>query len=308
MAVSTTPTFSVIIATVRRTASLDQALSSVFATSRDDLEVIIVDGDSARSAEFVADRWRERGHNVCYLVTAAGSSYQRNQGLDVARGDIAVFLDDDAELPSDAFDRLEDVYAHPEIVGVTGRVVQPHGTRIVGEGSCVYRLLPGGGREGMFTRFGYPRRLVRLDRERDMQFMPGCFMTARRELAARVRFDEGLEGLTGYALAEDEDFSYRLSRLGRIRYIPDLVVHHAHRGFQSRDRRNFGRTVIVNRHYLFRKNFRQTVLARMQFRILVCLLVIHRALNRDWQGLRGLLEGCSEVWGNSRSGDASPTK
>ena len=46
--------------------------------------------------------------------------------------------------------------------------------------------------------------------------MPGCFMSARRE-AASVRFDEKLGA---YALAEDEDFSYRLSRRGRLVYLP----------------------------------------------------------------------------------------
>ena len=82
--------------------------------------------------------------------------------------------------------------------------------------------------------------------------MKGCFMSARREAATTVRFDEQL---TGYALAEDEDFSYRLSRLGRIRYAPEIVVQHRKLGFGAQDPRRLGRLVVVNRAYLFRKNF-----------------------------------------------------
>ena len=80
-------------------------------------------------------------------------------------------------------------------------------------------------------------------------------MSARRELAARCRFDEHLGA---YALAEDEDFSYRLSRHGRVVYLPDMVVVHEKLGFRSFDSRDFGKLVVRNRAYLFRKNFPQT--------------------------------------------------
>jgi GT2 family glycosyltransferase len=118
-------------------------------------------------------------------------------------------------------------------------------------------------------------------------------MSARREAAAQVRFDESMGG---YALAEDEDFSYRVSRLGRVRYVPEIVVEHRKLGFGSQDARRFGRLVVVNRTYLFRKNFRRTPLARLQFGLLVALLVGHRLANREWSGARGLLEGAVLAW------------
>ena len=104
------------------------------------------------------------------------------------------------------------------------------------------------------------------------------------------------ESLTGYALAEDEDFSYRLSRLGRIRYLPDAVLEHKKSGFSSIDPRELNRKVVVNRTYLFRKNFPQTPLARLQFALLIVMLVAHRSLNREWSAVRGLLDGIAEVW------------
>jgi hypothetical protein len=156
----------------------------------------------------------------------------------------------------------------------------------------VRRLLPGGGREGTFTRYGYPRYVRDPGVERDVEFMPGCFMSARREAAATVRFDEHL---SGYALAEDEDFSFRLSHLGRIRYDPRIVLTHRKLGFGSQDARRFGSLVVVNRTYLFRKNFEQTPLARAQFGLLVGMLVAHRLANREWRGAQGLVEGAFQV-------------
>ena len=143
------------------------------------------------------------------------------------------------------------------------------------------------------TAFGYPRRIQDVDRERDVEFMQGCFMTARTEVAARLRFDEAL---AGYALAEDEDFSYRLSREGRIRYLPAAVVDHKNIGFRSLGSREFNRMVVRNRAYLFRKNFPRTLASRIQFAMLILLLMVHRAVNREWSGVAGLAQGSLEAW------------
>ena len=159
-------------------------------------------------------------------------------------------------------------------------------------GSRFRRWLPGGGEDGRFTRYGYPRYLSDPGQDRDVEFMRGCFMSARIGAARTVRFDEHM---SGYALAEDEDFSYRLSQLGRIRYIANIVVEHRKLGFGSADERRFGRLVVVNRAYLFRKNFEQTPLARAQFVLLVAMLVGHRVVNREWRGAQGLLEGAAQV-------------
>ena len=104
-----------------------------------------------------------------------------------------------------------------------------------------------------------------------------------------------VEHLGGYALAEDEDFSYRLSRLGRIRYVSRIVVEHRKLGFGSADPRGFDRRVVVNRAYLFKKNFAQTPAARAEFALFVAMLLGHRVLNREWRGAQGLLEGAAQV-------------
>jgi GT2 family glycosyltransferase len=149
------------------------------------------------------------------------------------------------------------------------------------------------GAEGTMTRFGYPRRMQDLGTPRDVEFMQGCLMTARTDVARDLRFDERLPG---YGLGEDEDFSYRLSRRGRVRFLPDVAIVHKNTGGSGSAARRFNRDVVVNRAYLFRKNFRRTPLARVQFALLVLLLAAHRAVNREWQGLRGLAEGSIEAW------------
>jgi GT2 family glycosyltransferase len=278
--------FSVLIPTLGRPAELRATLTSVLACDPAPDEVIVVDGDEARSAEAVAS---ELG--VGYLASEPGLTRQRNMGLAVATGDVVVFADDDVRLETSVFAVLAEAYGEPDVIGATVRVAEPEEERLGGPRSPLRRLVLRGS-EGAFTRFGYPRYLRSADLPRDVEYMSGCFMTARRESALEIGFDEQL---TGYALAEDEDFSYRLSRLGRIRYLPQATVLHLKTGFTTRDERVFGRTVVRNRAYLFRKNFRRTPLARAQFGFLVAGLVAHRLVNREWRGALGLAEGAWEA-------------
>lgn len=284
---------SVVIATLRRPEVLRRALVSAVASVPPPHEVLVVDGDESGSAAAVA---REVGATtdvpVRHVLAERGLTRQRNVGLRELRGEVVVFIDDDARLGPDALRQVAEAFSDPGVVGATGRVVEPASNRVGGKSAAVRRLLPGGGGEGRFTRYGYPNRLMDEHRDHEVEFMAGCFMAARSSTARAVGFDEELPG---YGLAEDEDFSYRLSRHGRIRYLAQAVVHHDNGGFGGRDRRAFGRQVVRNRAYLFRKNFPQTRLAKAQFGLLLLVLLAHRVLNRDALGALGLVEGAVEL-------------
>ena len=286
--------FSVVIPTMRREAILAATLDSLRRCEPAPHEVIVIDADAEGSSQPVVTEFdHDVDPVVKYIRSTASLTLQRNLGIGDSTGDVVVFLDDDVDIEPDLFARLAEAYHDPDVVGATGRIVEPESGRRGGSRSTLRRLLPGGGHEGTFTRYGYPRYLRDLHSPADVEFMQGCFMSARRDLATQVLFDEELGG---YALAEDEDFSYRLSRLGRIRYLPEIVVHHRKLGFGSQDARRFGRLVVKNRAYLFRKNFPQTPLARAQFGLLVLGLVGHRVVNGELRGALGLLEGARTEW------------
>jgi glycosyltransferase involved in cell wall biosynthesis len=287
-------TFSVIVATLGRPERLDRSLRAAAALDPGPDEVVVVDGDPQRSAAAVVERVAAEVAPlpIRYVESPPGLTRQRNAGLAVARADVVVFLDDDAALEPGALAVLREIYADGGVAGATGRVEEPASNRIGGQRSSVRRLLRGRRPEGTFMRCGYPRRIVDGTAAMDVEQMPGCFMSARLDPARATGFDERLPG---YALAEDEDFSYRLSRVGRVRYDPRAVVHHDNTGFAGRDRRAFGRTVVVHRWYLLRKNFPVTPLARLEFAGLVALLLIHRLLNGDLGGARGICAGVLAV-------------
>jgi GT2 family glycosyltransferase len=282
---------SVVIATKGRPEVLAEALASIARSDPQPDELIVVDGDPAGSAREPVERLA--GPAARYLRSEPGLTRQRNVGAREASGDVLVFLDDDVDVDPGLFAALARGYDDPSVVGATGIVVEESGRSVGDKVSPLRRLVLGRRGEGRMTRFGYPRRLQDQSREADVEFMQGCLMSGRRELVQRVGFDERL---TGYGLAEDEDFSYRLSRLGRIRHLPGATLVHRNTGFMTTDQREFNRTVVVNRAYLFRKNFERPPLARAQFALFVAGLAAHRALNREWSGIAGIGEGALEAW------------
>lgn len=288
-----------VVATLGRPDVLARCLDSLLAHELAPHEIIVVDGDSERSAEPVVLSRQGTAVPVRYLTSPRGLTRQRNRGVDAAQSQVVVFLDDDARLRSGALSELLGAYADPSVVGATGRVHEPASNRRLGKSSRL-RLLLGASREGTMTSFGYPRRLVHEDVSRDVEFMAGCFMSARTELAQTVRFDERL---SGYGLAEDEDFGYRLSRKGRVRYVAEASVDHDNSGFGTRDQRAFGRTVVVNRAYLLQKNFSVTARTRSAFWLLVLALAAHRLANADPTGARGVLQGAREARASWRTGE-----
>jgi GT2 family glycosyltransferase len=282
-------------------------LENSLATLPHGSELIVVDGDPERSGEPVvreleagAERGRQNGTSIQdgpsirYLACRPGLTIQRNRGIDVAGGEVLLFTDDDCTLEPGIFDGLAAAYADPSLVGASGRLIEGPSGRIGSDcDSRLRRLVLGGGRQGTMTAFGFRRPIVDTDREHELQFMPGSFMSARRDAASAVRFDERL---TGYALGEDDDFSFRLSRMGKMRYLPAAVVHHRQVGRPGLvDSRAFNRNLVLSRAYLLRKNFGDGVRARLGFAALIAMLCGHRILNREWHGLRGLLEGLVDV-------------
>ena len=273
--------FTAAVCTKGRPDVVAGCLEALAACEPAPFEIVVVDGDGSAADAAAAVGAR-------YFVNEPGLTRQRNRALAESRGDVVAFFDDDARPVPSVFAGLARAYADPDVVGATGPVLEPGDHAVGGKSSVVRRLVTGWGRPGTFTRGGYPRRYTTLPGDADVEFMQGAFMTVRRTVALSLKFDESLPG---YGLAEDEDFSRRLSQVGRVRYVADAVVHHQNLGFGGRDQRVFNRMLVVNRRHLFRKNFEQTPAARLSFAWMVAVLFGHRVVNRDWRGVLGLAEG-----------------
>ena len=246
---------SVLIATRNRPDDLRLALESLCAGQVLPDEVVIIDSSDDRSTEELVDTYGSGTEAVSwvYLHTEPGLPRQRNLGIQRARGDVIHFLDDDVELDGRYLSALDSFLSdeeHDEVAGVGGMVTnqEPRHPRIW------WRLcLLDSVRQGVVLASGHNVITAEVGEPLRVDWLSGCSMSFRSEVFARERFDESL---AGYALMEDADFSYRVSRTGALYVVPTarLLHHTSPVGRWSFEQRH--RAGVYRRYWFVRKNMR----------------------------------------------------
>jgi glycosyltransferase involved in cell wall biosynthesis len=233
------PFCSLILATVGRTDEIGRLLDSLEGQTDRDFELIFVDQNAdERLAPFVA-RAAAVGIPTRHVRSVRrGLSHARNLGLDVARGEIVAFPDDDCWYDSDVLAQVRRAIDENERAdGVVGRWVEedparqrpPH--RLSFE---TWHAMRGGDASSI------------------------CLFL-RRALVERVgRFDDQLGAGAYWAAGEETDLTLRALRDGAVlRFVPDVGVHHARayppsrwdaRAFRDTLRRGRGTGALYAKH------------------------------------------------------------
>lgn len=120
---------SIIIATYNRAALLKETLESLLDVEHSGLayEIIVVDNNSNDNTAEVVNKYSEKNSNIKLVKEIRqGLSFARNKGIDVSKGDILIFLDDDVEVAEGWLKAIIEPFKEPDVWCVGGRVV-PHG-------------------------------------------------------------------------------------------------------------------------------------------------------------------------------------
>jgi GT2 family glycosyltransferase len=175
------------------------------------------------------------------LVHARGAAAQRNAGIAAAPEDaIVFFFDDDAVVRPDYLEEARRFFSdHPEVVGITGRVLLDGATRAeIGRDESL-RAVQASADLPVTRRFERTAELY------------GCNFAYRRSPGIPEVFDDRLPL---YSWLEDHDFARRLMRYGTLAKVDDCVI--VHRGVKSGGRTahtRLGYSQMMNPLYLLRK-------------------------------------------------------
>jgi len=198
------PLFSVIIPTFQEEKYITSVLSRL-SKLKPQVEIIVVDGGSSDKTVQMAKRFT----NKVYQIHERGISRAKNYGAKKAEGDVLVFLDADVHPNSDFVEKVRRTFNDPMVVGVTCNVM-PVQARFS---------------EICFSRFY--NFLIRV-LSRFKPHSQGKFFAVRREYFCKINgFNEDLPCL------EDHDLAFRLSSLGKIVFIKDLMVYESPRRFRE---------------------------------------------------------------------------
>jgi GT2 family glycosyltransferase len=221
----TSPTFTAVICAFNAASTLRDAIRSVLAQTRDDLELIVVDDGSTDATPTVARSFESDPRMILVQQENRGLAAARNTGLARARGRYVGFNDaDDLWMPT----YLEEL----------GRAMEADPAAAIATGD-LWMLDESTRRMHRRTAFDiYPSAPARIAGEELVgklvagNFLPGCSMVRPEAIAKAGGFDASRSAV------EDWDMWIRVAALGyaAIRIRRPLVIWRDRSGSMSKDR------------------------------------------------------------------------
>jgi GT2 family glycosyltransferase len=278
------PFVSVVICTLNRHADLLRTLT-YFAEEEPyrPFEVIVVDqsdeidSESKALIEKNSDRFQIVRRSEKHLAKA------RNVGLQFAKGEIIIFVDDDVDILSGFLAAHVAAFVDLEIWGATGPVFDPGNHKLVSAQSLTQMDIDG-------LKSG--QKVIRADFAYDIGTLAGGNMAIRRSAFDKIGdFDEFYENY-----CDDVEISYRIKLAGgRLRYMPAAqLVHYGRQtgGVRTmslaRFIRNYVRSVVffdlqsASHQFSILRLFRVMILSRRGYS--VGQLGFHQTI-AFWQGV-----------------------
>ena len=160
--------------------------------------------------------------NKFHVVVAEGKnpSLNRNRGIEKARGELLVFMDDDAFIEEDYLRQIEEFFfRNPGIDVVGGPQLTPKGDGFFAKVSG-YALSSKFGAYKLAGRYGVMKENLNAD-EKDLT---SANLICKEKVVEKVRFDENLFP------GEDPKFISDALKLGfKVAYSPEIVIYHQRR-------------------------------------------------------------------------------
>jgi GT2 family glycosyltransferase len=292
------PSISVIIPTKDRPCDLKAALSSLFAQTTAFHQLIIVDQSlSSETSTALKRYWAEAPARIrdavkldyIWDMNIPGAAVARNRAMEIAEGDIWLFLDDDVILETDFLKEILAVYSgYPEVTGVSGIVTNYRPP------SWQFRLW-----DLIFVRgpFHDERQAIYWKADRLQGANPiavGKFgaglMSFRARAVKGIRFDGNLRGVPA---GEDVDFCMRLQSGALLMIAPRARLIH-NRSSTTRSQQHHIRRDLQSAHYLYRRNWNYGINNRLCFlwltvgyALMATLASVRRRSLDPWRALVG---------------------
>lgn len=274
--------WALLVPTYNRRKALRTSLELAITQTRPPHQIVIVDAspDFHESREQMFDEVAPLRRDVHFRHEPArvrACTAQRNQAMELARGDVFFMLDDDSFMYPDCAERVMEIYdadRHERVVGVGARELplspvararrprdhRPRAhTRVESSAFTSARdrlrslfavervLLP---YDSSYPEHPIPPEVAHFD-VAATHYLGGMRMTWRAGWARHERFDETLQK---YAAAEDMDFSYRMSRHGVLLNALSAHLHHAQDASARLTTHTRTLLGLLNLAYLYRRN------------------------------------------------------
>ena len=117
------PTVSVVIPTHNRARQVVSCVRAVLTQPYQDLEVLVADDHSRDDTVTLLREVEDDRLQVLETDTNSGPSAARNRAVQVARGEVVFFVDDDVIVDPDWLENGIRYFSDPAVAGIEGKVV-----------------------------------------------------------------------------------------------------------------------------------------------------------------------------------------
>ena len=193
------PDISVVMPTYNRKGSLREALVALLEQWTKNYEVIVVDdGSTDGTVQVLQEMSKEYKYLRFYTQSNQGPAAARNLGISHAKGKIIAFTDDDCEVSKTWVLMIRKSFElNPEVVALQGRTTTDR-----------EKITP-------FTH--------QIDNEHGFNTIPTCNAAYRTEILNRLG---GFDTSFPFPHNEDADLAWRAAEIGKVKFIPEMTVHH----------------------------------------------------------------------------------
>lgn len=200
---------SICIVTYRRTSICRKTIDALVPLLTEHDELLVIEQGGSELVEYCRDFDSERIRG--YVLEQPSMVRARNYGIQKARGEVILFVDDDVEPSLSLVEGHRSAYRNPEIVGVAGRILS--------RGTDPDNVPSHPGSNWLETNFEATQAAEVLHGR-------GCNMSFRRSaLLLTGGFDTGHR--PPFFFREDSDMSFRVREGGgKIVFVPEAELLH----------------------------------------------------------------------------------
>ncbi len=191
------PFVSIIVPAFNEERVIEATIRSLLNSDYDNFEIIVVDdGSQDRTSEVVREHFSEQPLVRLFTEPNAGKAAALNLGMRHAKGDVIVALDADTQFPGNTIRVLARRFVDPQIGAVAGNAKVGNRINIVTRWQALEYITS----QNMDRRAFASLNCITV--------VPGSVGAWRRELIERC------EGFSADTLAEDQDLTLRIRKLG----------------------------------------------------------------------------------------------
>jgi glycosyltransferase involved in cell wall biosynthesis len=252
---------SVIVPTLNRNKEILYFVDTLMKQTQPVHELVVVDaGETSNLQTQLTNALEGSSIELTYATSEAGTSLQRNVAIDICKGDILFFFDDDILLEPDYVEqsmKCFDLEFSPKVGGVLGTFTSSYKTSKAKKFySKLFRLTHSiEGNEAKLMATGAVQWLIKPEEIVRVPVCSGGRVAYRKECFDDERWSTFLPG---YTMSEDVEISFRLSKKWTLLQNPEALLYHD----KSDDGRNsqgdrFAR-LIYSRFYFFHNHRSKT--------------------------------------------------